>query len=194
MLNNFMAVYTKVSDAAAQDFLQAYDLGALVELTGIQEGVSNSNYRLTTTVGAYILTLYEKRVAASDLPFFIGLMRHLHGHGLSCPLPIAGRDGEALRRLQGKAAAIVSLLPGQMTAAITATQIVELGAVLAKLHAAGKGFAMKRANALGQQAWAALADSCSQGADSVYPGLTAILAREVAYLQAHWPQGLPAGV
>ena len=33
-------------------------------------------FPLHTTTGAYILTLYEKRVAEDDLPYFLSLMLH----------------------------------------------------------------------------------------------------------------------
>ena len=92
-----MAVYTEVADDELEAFLSAYDLGALLSFKGIAEGVENSNFLLRTEAGAYILTLYEKRVAAADLPFFLGLMEHLAERGITCPLPVHGRDGEALR-------------------------------------------------------------------------------------------------
>ena len=61
-----MAVYTEVSDEELIDFVGAYDIGDVVSFKGIAEGVENSNYLLQTTTGAYILTLYEKRVRESD--------------------------------------------------------------------------------------------------------------------------------
>ena len=87
-----MAVYTDVSDDDLAQFLQRYDIGELLSYKGIAEGVENTNYILHTTAGTYILTLYEKRVATADLPFFLGLMEYLAQHGVSCPLP--GRDRE----------------------------------------------------------------------------------------------------
>ena len=76
-----MAVYTDVGDDELADFLAAYDLGRLMSIKGIAEGVENSNYFLHMEAGTYILTLYEKRVNPADLPFFIGLMQHLAGAG-----------------------------------------------------------------------------------------------------------------
>src|ERR1700710_868992 len=107
-----MAVYTEVTDDALAAFLTDYDIGELVAFRGIAEGVENSNFSLRTTGGDFILTLYEKRVDAEELPWFLGLMRHLAARDISCPLPVVGRDGEALRRLAGRPAAITSFLPG----------------------------------------------------------------------------------
>ena len=107
-----MAVYTEVTDDALTAFLTDFDIGSVVAFRGIAEGVENSNYSLRTTAGDFILTLYEKRVDPAELPWFIGLMDHLAHHGLACPTPVRGRDGEALRSLAGRHAAITTFLPG----------------------------------------------------------------------------------
>jgi homoserine kinase type II len=100
-----MAVYTDVAADELADFLKQYDLGELLSYKGIAEGVENTNFLLHTTKGSFILTLYEKRVAKNDLPFFLALMTHLAEHGVSCPLPVKAKDGEALHGLQGRPAA-----------------------------------------------------------------------------------------
>ncbi|MFL1876506.1 phosphotransferase, partial [Hansschlegelia beijingensis] len=97
-----MAVYTEVPYDELAAFLRAYDIGDVVSFKGIAEGVENSNYLLDTTQGRFILTLYEKRVRPDDLPFFLGLLEHLSANGLTCPQPVAGRDGQALRELCGR--------------------------------------------------------------------------------------------
>ena len=97
-----MAVYTEVSDEEVAAFAADYDIGDVIACKGIAEGVENSNYLLVTTAGRFILTLYERRVALDDLPFFLTLMEHLASHGIPCPLPLTGRDGTALRRLAGR--------------------------------------------------------------------------------------------
>src|SRR5262245_34911097 len=107
-----MAVYTAIDEQSLRQFLAAYDLPPPVALEGIAQGVENSNYCLITEVGRYILTLYEKRVAPVDLPFFLELMEHLAARGVPCPTPIHGRDGQALRSLCGRPAALVSFREG----------------------------------------------------------------------------------
>src|SRR4030081_1925597 len=101
-----MAVYTDVAAEDLAAFLAGYDIGELLSYKGIAEGVENSNFLLHTTRGYFILTLYEKRVAAKDLPFFLGLMEHLHARGITCPQPVKNRKGETLGRLAGRPAAI----------------------------------------------------------------------------------------
>src|SRR6478735_12742316 len=107
-----MAVYTDVAADELAEFLIAYEVGELLSYKGIAEGVENSNFLLHTTAGYFILTLYEKRVAAHDLPFFLGLMQHLHARGLTCPQPVADRAGELLGKLSKRPAAIVTFLDG----------------------------------------------------------------------------------
>ena len=107
-----MAVYTQVSSEALGAFLARYDHGDLVSAKGIAEGVENSNYLLHTSRGYYFLTLYEKRVAVNDLPFFLGLMAHLAKHGITCPQPVVTKSGVALGTLAGRPAAIIDFLEG----------------------------------------------------------------------------------
>ncbi|HYE51489.1 MAG TPA: homoserine kinase [Azospirillaceae bacterium] len=189
-----MAVYTEVSDEDLRAFVAEYDLGEVVSCKGIAEGVENSNYLLVTARGPYILTLYEKRVDPADLPFFLGLMHHLAGNGVECPLPVPARDGEALRTLCGRPAVIVTFLSGMWPRRILPEHCAELGAGLARLHLAGDGFPMRRENSLSVAGWRALLEASRGRADEVKPGLAALLEAELAHLEAHWPAGLPAGV
>ena len=189
-----MAVYTEVSDEDIAAFVAEYDIGALGSFKGIAEGVENSNYLLLTNTGPFIVTLYEKRVSADDLPFFLGLMEHLAARGVPCPTPIRGRDGAALRRLCGRPAAIISFLGGVWPRRIRPEQCSALGAAVARLHLAGADFGLRRANALSTPGWRPLFESCRGRADAVCEGLEAIIDAELGRLEADWPEDLPAGV
>ena len=189
-----MAVYTEVSDEDIIAFLKQYDIGKVMSLKGIAEGVENSNYFLLTDRNPYVVTLYEKRVAVDDLPFFLGLMDHLAGRGVSCPTPISGRDGAALRELCGRPAAIIGFLNGVWPRVARNEHCAALGAAMAEMHIAGEGFEIKRPNALSTAGWRPLFESCRAQADEVYDGLEAILEDELGHLEAHWPADLPAGV
>ena len=133
-----MAVYTEVSDEDLEAFVADYDIGEVVSCKGIAEGVENSNYLLHTEDGPYILTLYERRVAPQDLPFFLNLMEHLAASGLPCPTPLRGRDGKSLRTLCGRPAAIITFLTGMWPRRIQPFHCSELGEALATLHLAGE--------------------------------------------------------
>src|ERR1700729_3967249 len=107
-----MAVYTEVSFEELEKLLEQYDIGQPLSFKGIAEGIENSNFYLQTDRGAFILTLYEKRVKVEDLPFFLGLMEHLAGHGMACPQLVRGRNGNASVTVKGRAAAILTFLNG----------------------------------------------------------------------------------
>src|SRR6201988_2871626 len=107
-----MGVYTDVTAEDLGRFLAGYDGGELLSHKGIAEGVENSNFLVHTERGNYILTLYERRVAERDLPFFLGLMEHLAARGITCPQPVKNGKGTVLGRLAGKPAALVTFLDG----------------------------------------------------------------------------------
>ncbi len=168
-----MAVYTEIGDDELRAFAALYDIGEVLSCKGIAEGVENSNYLLTTERGNFILTLYEKRVARADLPFFIALMDHLAHHGVACPTPLRAKDGEALRELCGRPAAIVTFLNGMWPRRIEPFHCAALGGALAGLHLAGESFAMARPNDLGVAGWRALYESCRERAGELQPGIAA---------------------
>ena len=189
-----MAVYTEVTAAELERFLAGYDIGALLSCKGIAEGVENSNYLVHTQAGLFILTLYEKRVAESDLPFFLGLMEHLAARGINCPQPVRSRGGEALGHLAGRPAVIVTFLDGVWIKVPGVAQCGQLGRAMADLHRAGADFGIRRPNALSLAAWPKLFEAAEARADEVASGLAEETAAEIAFLQRHWPEGLPQGV
>ena len=148
-----MAVYTDVAAEDLSRFLADYDIGALLSYKGIAEGVENSNFLVHTAKGYFILTLYERRVAERDLPFFLSLLEHLAGRGINCPQPVKNRAGKVLGKLAGRPAAIVTFLDGMWMRRPSAAHCGALGEALARLHLAGADFAMRRDNALSVAGW-----------------------------------------
>lgn len=189
-----MAVYTQVDEAELIAFLEGYDIGRLLSCKGIAEGVENSNYFLHTDAGSFILTLYEKRVAETDLPFFLGLMEHLARRGVTCPQPVKNRAGAALGRLSGRPAVIVTFLDGYAIHHPEAEHCAALGDALAQLHLAGDGFAMTRANTLSVAGWRPLFTPFAARAGEVAEDLRDIVETELAHLESKWPRALPVGV
>lgn len=189
-----MAVYTDVTADDLTDFLSRYQIGELRSYKGIAEGVENSNFLLHTSDGNFILTLYEKRVAANDLPFFLGLMEHLAARGITCPQPVKNRQGGVLGKLAGRPAAIVTFLDGLWIRRPNPGHCAAVGEALARLHLAGKDFPNKRANALSIESWRALYAQAKERGDSVRPGLCAEIAKELDALDKSWPRDLPDGV
>jgi homoserine kinase type II len=191
---NAVAVYTDINEIDLKAFLAQYEAGELLSYKGIAEGVENSNFLLHTSKSPLILTLYEKRVEKSDLPFFLGLMHHLSERGLNCPLPLPRKDGELLGELSGRPAALISFLEGMWLRKPEAQHCREVGAALAKMHIAGEGFELTRPNALSLEGWQVLWAKSEARADEVEEGLEAEIGAELDFLSIHWPKDLPAGV
>jgi homoserine kinase type II len=189
-----MAVYTDVTADDLTEFLSRYEIGALLSYKGIAEGVENSNFLVHTTAGNFILTLYEKRVAEKDLPFFLALMEHLAARGITCPQPVKNKRGGMLGTLTGRPAAIVTFLDGLWIRRPNAGHCAAVGEALAGLHLAGMDFSKKRANALGMESWRGLYGHAKAQGDSVRPGLCAEIAKELDALEKSWPRDLPQGV
>jgi homoserine kinase type II len=189
-----MAVYTEVPDDELAAFIASYEVGALLSYKGIAEGVENTNYLLHTEKGPFFLTLYEKRVAPADLPFFLGLMEHLANAGLNCPTPVRDAQGRLLRTLAGRPAALVTFLEGVWIRRPQPRHCGALGHAMAELHLAGDGFKLERANALGVAGWRPLFARFQARADEIAPGLAAVIEQELDHLEANWPAGLPLGI
>jgi homoserine kinase type II len=189
-----MAVYTQVSDEALSRFLASYDVGRLTSFKGIAGGVENTNYSVHTDRGAYFLTLYEKRVARADLPFFLGLMEHAARNGINCPVPVHDRQGRVLRELAHRPAALVTFLEGISVNKPGVRQCASLGEALARFHRAGEGFGLKRANALSVTGWRPLFESFQAHADDIARGLAKEIEGELTLMERQWPKDLPQGV
>lgn len=189
-----MAVYTNVADKDIEGLLAHYDIGSLQKLTAIAEGVENSNYLLETDQAKFILTLYEKRVDQSALPFYLGLMEHLADKGVPCPTPIHADDGEVLHELCGRPAAIVSFMEGRSTRKIRNEHCQELGAHMARMHLAGDGFKLTHTNHFSLDSWHELFQKSKDRCHEVNPVLEKDIIEELEWITEHWPKTLPTGV
>ncbi|MFA5898675.1 MAG: homoserine kinase [Hyphomicrobium sp.] len=189
-----MAVYTEVSDEELASFITSYGLGELLSFKGIAEGVENTNYIVHTSKGPYILTLYEKRVEVSDLPFYLGLMDHLAAHGVTCPTPVHNAEGKYLGTISARPAALVTFIEGFWVRKPTAGHCAAVGRAMAQMHLGGEGFALRRANALGLSGWRPLYAQLASRAGEISPELASLVEAELAFLQANWPAALPEGI
>jgi homoserine kinase type II len=187
-----MAVYTILGAEDVSALLARYDVGELIALKGIAEGVENSNYFVETTKSRFILTLYESRVDPADLPFFYALLKHLHEAGCKVPRFIADKNGDWLQEVAGRPACLIEFLQGVSVTKPTLAQAHSTGAALGAMHSALSDFCETRPNSLGLFAWRPLAERCSDNdLDAIQPGLTARITAECDYLEEHWPSNLP---
>ncbi len=184
-----MSVYTPVSEAQLADWLKRYSVGSLALLEPIAAGIENTNYFVTTSQGRYVLTLFEK-LGAQDLPFYLNLMAHLARHGIPCPAPIADLGDQYLGELNGKPAALVSRLPGKSMLRPGRTECAQLGALLARMHLAGRSYPGYLENPRGPRWW-------RETAPQVRPFLDAerkaLLDAEMAFQAQHRFTDLPRG-
>lgn len=151
-----MAVYTEVAFNEAAALLHTLNLGDLTELKGIQGGIENTNYFVTSERdGAtleHVLTVFE-RLGFEQLPFYLQLMKFLAEQGIPVPAPAANAQGEILLKVQGKPAAVVDKLRGKSDLAPGVAQCEAVGAMLARMHLAGRDFPMSQPNLRGLPWW-----------------------------------------
>ncbi|ENO89881.1 homoserine kinase [Thauera linaloolentis] len=184
-----MSVFTPVPEPVLADWLKGYAIGRLVELKGISAGVQNSNFFVTTTLGRYVLTLFEDMPRA-ELPYYLHLMAHLSRHGLPVPGPIANRDNEYLGTLQDRPAALVVRLSGGSEMQPGITHCEKVGAMLAGLHLAGQSYGRRQENPRG----AGWRDATAQAVRPFLPaGEQALLDAELAFQATVDATALPAG-
>lgn len=195
-----MAVFTPLSQSDIAEFITRYEIGALADAQGITEGVENTNYLIEISPPPegggdtrYILTLFERRSKLEDLPYFAALMEWLAARGIPCPLPIKKTDGGVFSALKEKPAMLVSFLEGTGVSAIRQEHLPQIGKLAAEMHLAGMEFPHRRANALSVAGWEALAAKIDGRADTIEPGLDALIEDELRYLRECWPSGLPGG-
>jgi homoserine kinase type II len=189
-----LAVYTHVSAEALAAFLARYDHGELISAKGIAEGVENSNYMVDTTKGRFILTLYEKRVDLSDLPFFFAMLDHLAERGNPVPRALADRAGVAIQQLEGRPACLIEFLPGVSVSHPNTAQAFATGAAMGHMHESLTDFTGERPNSLGPDGWTALLARCGHDLDAIEPGLFDQVSAALESVLAAWPYDLPRGV
>jgi len=192
-----MAVYTQLDKYDIESLLEQYDIGVLQSFEPIAEGVTNTNYLLTTTQKSltvnYILTLFEKHFELSELPYFTELMQWWHARGILCPQPIVSKSGRTLCALKEKPALVVSFLEGGGVKNITPEHLLHIGDMVSRMHITGVDFPYMRANHLSVKGWEKIIDEIIDRVDEIEPGLKQIINEEYNYLSENWPADLPRG-
>jgi homoserine kinase type II len=147
-----MAVYTEVSLKEVQSLFSQLGLGKVSNLKGCQGGIENTNYFVDSSAGRYVLTLFE-RLTHEQLPFYLYLMKHLAQRGIPVPDPQADKMGDILLTIQGKPACVVNCLRGGSELSPTAAHCATVGAMLARMHVAGRDYARIQPNLRGLPWW-----------------------------------------
>ena len=189
-----MAVYTKLDKEKIGFILSNYNLGNLKKFEGIKEGIENTNYSIETDKGKYILTIYEKRVNAHDLPFFSELMLGLSNKNFICPKPISNKNNVHISDFQNKKFMIVSCIEGKSKKNLSPLDCKIVGKESAKLHKITKNFNFKRQNDLSVKSWRKIFDQVKEGCKKIHPDLPKLIEGNLIDVEKNWPNNLPAGI
>ena len=189
-----MAIYTKVDTHEAKSILKNFNLGELKKIQGIKKGIENTNYLLITTTGKFILTLFEKRVQAKELPFFMNLMLSLNDRKILCPKPIKNKNKKTLFQIKNRQAAICSFVYGKEKTNHTLSECRLIGKNIAKLHMVGRKIKLHRVNNLSIKSWIALNQSIKTKANKKIPNIYGFINTLLLDLKKKWPSQLPTGI
>ena len=189
-----MAVYTKISDKDIIVINKKFKLGKKIKFQGIKKGIENTNYLLKTEKGKFILTIFEKRVSSSDLPFFMKLMDLLSLKKIICPKPLKDNYGRYLFKIKNKKACIVSFLSGKDKNNLTYKNCFEVGKNIAKMHKATKNFKIKRSNSMGINKLHPLLNSINFKKSKLILSYKEFLFNNLKEIKKNWPKKLPSGI
>ena len=189
-----MAVYTKINKSELEELLKNYNIGNLIKYEEIKEGVENSNFKIFTSENIFILTIFEKRVAKNEIPFFIKLMNYLNMNNFQCPRSIPNINGEFISRLKEKPCTIVTFIKGNWIKNIKNIHCQQLGINLSKLHSLTKNFTLSRKNNIGFNSWKNLFNNFKSKQTNIYTDAYKIIEEEIEFLIMKWPKKLPSGI
>ena len=128
-----MSVYTSVSDNEFSEILSLYNLGNFISSQGIQAGIENTNYFVTTTKGEYVFTLFEK-INQQELKLYISLLKELSIAGIACPQPQEDKNKQTINIIKNKPFTFVTRLRGKNLTSVNTRHCKAIGIELAKLH------------------------------------------------------------
>ncbi len=189
-----MAVYTKIDHDKIEKILSSYNLGKLNQFKGIEEGIENTNYFLSTEKKKFILTIYEKRVKSKDLPFFSDLMSSLNKSNFKCPAPILNKQNETITNFEGKKLMIVSFLEGKAKKNLSPLNCKSIGTEVAKMHKLTRSLKLKRENDLSVKSWRNLFDTVKGKCSKIHKDLPKLIEENLRDVEKNWPKDLPRGI
>ena len=190
-----MAVHTKLSKRDILEILSVYKVGNLINFSGIQDGIENTNYKIRTTKNNYVLTIFEERVNKKYLPFFLNLMLNCDKKNISCPKPILDSNDNLINSFNQKKIAIFSFLNGKSKKSWTEINCFDVGKILGQFHFVNKNLKKKINNEFSLDFWKKIFKKMSKSKlDSLIPGIHELLKTELEFLDQNWPKDLPKGI
>ncbi len=189
-----MAVHTELSKANIKEILTQYELGKLISYKGIQEGIENTNYLIVTEKDRFIITIFEKRVDVSQIPFYFEVMINSQSHGIECPIPIKDKRGEFVNIIKKKRMAVFIFLEGRSKKEWTNIDCFQVGEKLAKFHLANKNNKLLVKNNFGLNYWKKTFKKFSKDFEYIIPNSYNIIYKEIDFISCNWPRRLPSGI
>ena len=189
-----MAVYTQISQKEISSIQSNFNLEKIVNFKGIKQGIENTNYFLITKKNKYVLTIFEKRVKKSELPFFMKLMDKLNHKGISCPRPLKNKKENYLFKLKNKLACISTIVEGRDKKNLTPRQCLVVGQNIGKLHKSSLNIRLFRKNSLQGNKLDSLYKSIKFKTRRIAPNLETVLELSRKNIKQNWPKNLPAGI
>tara|TARA_B100000989_G_C19520314_1_gene463843 strand:- start:1453 stop:2394 length:942 start_codon:yes stop_codon:yes gene_type:complete len=189
-----MAVHTILSTENIREILNFYDIGALVNYKGIEQGIENTNYLIETSVNKFILTIYEKRVKIRDLPFYFDLLEYCQKHEINCPIPIRDKRNQRLQQFDKKYFSLFSFINGKCLNEWDDNICFQVGKVLGRFHKNNISFNKKKLNDFGLTSWETLFKKCQEQLNSIIPKSSEFIENEIKYIHNNWPSELPEGI
>ena len=127
-----MARYTTLSLTELDRIVLQYPIGTALKLEEIPGGFGNSNFKLTTTEGEFLLKICDEKDSV-ELNMQIALLQHLHQHAYPTVYPIPTKDQRQLTHETFGSVMLYPFLPGEQPQSSPGT-LAQLGEALAKLH------------------------------------------------------------
>ena len=189
-----MAVYTNLNKENIKEILSNYSIGELKEFKGIEDGIENTNYFILADNKKYILTIYEKRVRAQDLPFFSDLMTGLYKANFKCPVPIKNNNNKTISNYKGKNLMIVSFLEGKAKNILNSDNCKSLGQEVARMHLLTKNFKIQRQNDLSIMSWRKIFEQVKDKCINIHKDLPKLIESNLVDVEKNWPKNLPKGI
>jgi len=189
-----MAVHTHLSEKDIVKIISKYDIGELKLFSGIKEGIENTNYLIQTQQDSFVLTIFEKRLKKSKLPYILKLMKRLNNSGIKCPIPVADKKEKLINLIGNKQFSLFSFINGKSKKKWTDNDCYQVGAVLGNLHQVGNNFLPHIENDFSIDTWKNLFQKCNKKGNLFENKTNVDITNEIQFILKNWPQNLPMGI
>lgn len=181
-----MAVYSILHPEELQDIANQYGL-EIMDCSPVEGGYSNSNYKLKTRQGTFILTLFAEK-SAQDVRQLLVLQDWLLRRRFPADEVIAALSGQKILEISGRPLILKKWINGIVVENLDAALLRQTGRALAQLHQISPPDYLPRTHLFGITSFP---DALGRGIDPKYETW---LAAQMKYLQQGLSYDLPKGL